>query len=493
MSEVVYAVEAQGWIPKVIREGDQLQLKMGVDFNRGHDIREFHFALTEQHLAVLRTSLARHLILWCVLQPLAEHAGREDRNGKPNKKESARAIDVVLLGTDQQVEAYVAAQGLTSYQLQSLIAHGGDPTLIGKGRLFEALEGRVQVAADWRNVREYWADEARAEEGVHLAELDKAVLYYTNRRETWSGLGGRRPEQVPAEMLEAVLALVRDAEGATADLEPTAPLERWQDVVGPALRATRPELLDEPIRAIASLVRSEAPDRAWRQRQMPALGDIERHLQLHVYDAQQLALIAETTPEASARPWVEHVGGELFVGVDRRIAFATYEAVTEDDMVLWEDQEQVTFAQLIAAGVAKAEVGKHVARDGTCWISHADLAAAVLVDPKVRATIIESSRLPITWPEIHTLVPNGDLVVAALSRLRFVMTGSRDEDGMLAILKAAREAITWGRDHISPHPLVWRHGQWLPFDWAAEFPHLADRIKEVNVAYADAWLDAATQ
>ena len=31
MSEVVYAVEERGWIPKVIREGDQLQLIMGID------------------------------------------------------------------------------------------------------------------------------------------------------------------------------------------------------------------------------------------------------------------------------------------------------------------------------------------------------------------------------------------------------------------------------------------------------------------------------
>jgi len=84
-------------------------------------------------------------------------------------------------------------------------------------------------------------------------------------------------------------------------------------------------------------------------------------------------------------------------------------------------------------------------------------------------------------------------VAAPLSRLRFVMTGSRDENGMLAILKAAREAVQWGRDHISPRPLVWRHGQWLPFDWATEFPQLAEAIREVNDAYAEAWLDRVTR
>ncbi len=142
----------------------------------------------------------------------------------------------------------------------------------------------------------------------------------------------------------------------------------------------------------------------------------------------------------------------------------------------------MSFDQLLAAGIAKAEVGKHVARDGTCWISHADLAAAVLLDPATRATVIDPGRRP-TWPECRTLVPDGDLVVAPLSRLRCVLTGSRDEAGMLAILDAAHEAIRWGRDQISPRPLVWRHGQWLAFDWAAEFPHLADRIREVADAY----------
>ena len=141
-------------------------------------------------------------------------------------------------------------------------------------------------------------------------------------------------------------------------------------------------------------------------------------------------------------PRVQHVGGELFVGVERRLAFATYAAVTEDDALLWEAQRRVTFNQLIAAGITKAEIGKHVARDGTCWIFFADLAAAVLVDAETRATIIDPSRLP-PLKRSHTLAPDGDLVVAALSRLRFVMTGSHEENGMLAILKAAREAIQW--------------------------------------------------
>jgi hypothetical protein len=166
-------------------------------------------------------------------------------------------------------------------------------------------------------------------------------------------------------------------------------------------------------------------------------------------------------------------------------------AVTQDDGLLWEGQQRVTFGQLIAAGIAKAQIGKHVARDGTCWISFADLAAAVLVDAETRATIIDPARLP-PLADRRTLVPDGDLVVAPLSRLRFVMTGSRDENGMLAILKAAREAIQWGRDQISPRPLVWRHGRWLPFDWAAEFPQLADPIREVTDAYSEAWLDIAT-
>jgi len=40
---------------------------------------------------------------------------------------------------------------------------------------------------------------------------------------------------------------------------------------------------------------------------------------------------------------------------------------------------------------------------------------------------------------------------------------------------------------------VWRHGQWLPFDWAAEFLRLADPIREVSDAYTEAWLDTVTR
>jgi len=491
MSEVVYAVEERGWIPKVIREGDQLQLIMGIDVNRGYDIREFDFPLTEEQLAVLRASLPRHLILWCVLAPLAEKAGSGDRHGKPDTKVAADAIDTVLFGTEQQVEEYVA-EGVSPGELQRLIAHGGDPALIREGRLFQALEGRVRVGADWKLVRQHRADEARAARGVHLGPLDQALLRYTNRYEGWSGLGSRQPEQVPEAMQSTVLYAVGSAERATVDLAPTAPLGEWESTVGMALREARPELLDEPIRAVASLLRDDAPARDWSERRLPALNDVPRDLRLHLYDAAELALIAEVTPDAGARPLVHHVGGELFVGVERRLAFAKYAAVTQDDALLWEAQQRVTFEQLIATGIAKAEVGKHVARDGTCWISFADLAAAVLVDAEIRATIIDPSRLP-RLTQSRTLVPDGDLVVAPLSRLNFVMTGSRDENGMLAILKAADEVIRRGRDHISPSPLVRRHGQWLPFDWAVEFPQLADRIQEVTDAFTEAWLNTVTR
>ena len=491
MSEVVYAVEERGWIPRVIREGDQLQLIVGIDLNRGYDIREFEFPLTDEHLAVLRASLSRHLILWCVLAPLAEQAATGDPHGTFDKLVAAAAIDTVLLGSEQQVEAYVA-DSVRPYELQPLIAHGGDPTLIGEGRLFRALEGRVRVVADWKQVREHRADAARAAQGVHPGPLDQALLRYTNRYEGWSGLGSRRPEQVPEPELSTVLDVITSAERATVDLSPTAPLGDWESTVGVALRTARPELLDEPIRAVASLLRDEAPARDFSRQQMPALNDVARDLRLHLYDAAELALVAEVTPDAGVRPLVQHVGGELFVGVERRLGFGKYAAVTQDDGLLWEAQQRVTFGQLIAAGVAKAEVGKHVARDGTCWITFADLAAAVLVDAETRATIIDPARLP-PLPDRHTLVPDGDLVVAPLSRLRFVMTGSRDENGMLAILKAAHEAIQWGRDHISPHLLVWRDDRWLPFDWAAEFPQLADPIRAVTTAYAEAWFENVTR
>ncbi|HEY5981456.1 MAG TPA: hypothetical protein VIT41_17665 [Microlunatus sp.] len=69
-----------------------------------------------------------------------------------------------------------------------------------------------------------------------------------------------------------------------------------------APREARPELLDEPIRAVASLLRDEAPARDFSKQEMPALNDVARDLRLHLYDAAELALIAEVTPDAGARP-----------------------------------------------------------------------------------------------------------------------------------------------------------------------------------------------
>lgn len=44
--------------------------------------------------------------------------------------DAARAIDVVPLGSERQVEEYVTAQGIEPYRLGNLVAHGGDPRLI---------------------------------------------------------------------------------------------------------------------------------------------------------------------------------------------------------------------------------------------------------------------------------------------------------------------------------------------------------------------------
>ena len=84
-SGVVHALAGDPWVPRVVREGDQLHLVMGVDFNRGYDIREFRFTVSEVHLAALRASLVRHLVLWCVLMPMAEHAGRGSGSGRPTR------------------------------------------------------------------------------------------------------------------------------------------------------------------------------------------------------------------------------------------------------------------------------------------------------------------------------------------------------------------------------------------------------------------------
>ena len=80
-------------------------------------------------------------------------------------------------------------------------------------------------------------------------------------------------------------------------------------------------------------------------------------------------------------------------------------------------------------------------------------------------------------------------MVAALSRLRFVMTGSHDENGMLAILKAAREAIQWVGTTSAPAP--WCGGTASGFRSIGRPSSCGwpTRLSEGSDAYTEAWLD----
>lgn len=267
---IVYRLPSTPWAPRVVKDGDELMIVIGVDFNRGYDIREFLFPIIGTHLEVIRADLARHLLLWCVLEQLCERAGTGDRDGKPNKAKARAAIDCVLLGSELEIEKYFTHEQVPT---RMLIAHGANPQKLEEGELFAALEGGVTAEGNWDLVWEYEINRDRARRGVHLSAFDVILLKYLNKYLHMGALPSRRPEAIDPSELPAVLKVIETAEQACAGME--LPIDkqypdpertkRWNEIeaaVDDALKSVYPELSSDTVGAISFLMCSEASDRA---------------------------------------------------------------------------------------------------------------------------------------------------------------------------------------------------------------------------------------
>ncbi|OLR91846.1 hypothetical protein BJP25_23700 [Actinokineospora bangkokensis] len=258
MGEVVHRVVGSPWAPRVVRDGEVLLVEIGVDFNRGYDIREFRFPITVEQFDVLRGNLVRHLLLWRVLEDLCLAAGRSGGGAAPGTVAVQRAIGVVLGGSEDEVEAYFAREGVGWRQL---IAHGARPELLNEGKLFAAFEAGARAIGDQDLVWEYDANRDRARRGVTLGPLDTALLKYTGRYLHGGTVPRRVPGAVEPEQLPAVLAVVAKAEATCADVPDSASSAVFAAAVEAALAAHEPALAVDAVATVSFLVFAEAAAR----------------------------------------------------------------------------------------------------------------------------------------------------------------------------------------------------------------------------------------
>jgi len=149
VTEVVFA-RGDAWWPRVIRRDGRLQLEIAGGADALHQPRTFRLPLTEEHAAVIRDDLARHLLLWSALLPLCDAAGVR---GPLKERAATSLLDRVLLREPSEVEAMFRE---IRWDRGQLVAQGADIALLEKGRLFDALRS-ARVEPDWARMRDYLA------------------------------------------------------------------------------------------------------------------------------------------------------------------------------------------------------------------------------------------------------------------------------------------------------------------------------------------------
>lgn len=266
MSEVVFA--RSGWIPAVVREGDQLRLRLGAGADALHDPRTFSFPITAAHLEVIKNDLTRHLLLWSAILPLCDAAGTR---GPLDERAAMRLLDPILFGTPAEVESLFRD---IRWERQQLVAQGADIALLERGELFAALRSATEHS-DWQRVHEYTANRNRARRGVRLTPLDTALLKYTGRYLHGGKVPSREPEAVDPDLLPEVMQVIATAERACAGMrlstgwlggEHTLAKKReWKRIeekVERAVRRAYPRLTDDAVNTVSFLICSEAAERA---------------------------------------------------------------------------------------------------------------------------------------------------------------------------------------------------------------------------------------
>ncbi|MFJ8045396.1 DUF6357 family protein [Kitasatospora sp. NPDC096147] len=266
MRETVFT-RRSGWIPSVVRQDGELRLMLAAGADANHEPRTFTFPIGEAHLTVIRSDLARHLLLWTALLPLCDAAGTR---GPLDEDAAVALLDPVLLAPPEEVDALFRRIRWDGGQL---IAHGADPDLLERGRVCAALSAATETA-DARRAQEYHADRRRAERGVVLGPLDAALLRYTGQYLHGSTVPRRTPGAVDPSLLPEVLRVVGTAERAGTGMrigrdprrgKRATDRDDWarkEAAVEAAVRRVHPELVDDAVRTVTFLVCSEAANRA---------------------------------------------------------------------------------------------------------------------------------------------------------------------------------------------------------------------------------------
>ncbi|MER7732161.1 DUF6357 family protein [Streptomyces erythrochromogenes] len=276
MKDIVFT-RGSGWIPNVIHEDGGLKLMLGAGADANHDPRTFTFPIGEAHLAVIRTDLGRHLLLWSAVLPLCDDAG----TGGPLDEDAAVALlDPVLLSPPADVDSLFRH---IRWDRSRLVAHGADIGLLQRGQVCAAMRSATQTPNEKR-AQEHRADRRRAERGTVLGPLDAALLRFTGQYAHGSTVPRRLPDAVDAALLPEVMRVIATAEQACAGmrigLDPrrgrrATDKQAWDTMataVDTAVRRAHPRLADDAVRTVSFLMCSEAAAQA---RNTPAAADEE--------------------------------------------------------------------------------------------------------------------------------------------------------------------------------------------------------------------------
>lgn len=266
MRDIVFT-RRSGWIPNVIREDGELKLMLGAGADANHEPRTFTFPIGEDHAAVVREDLARHLLLWSAVLPLCNAAGTR---GPFDEDAAVALLDPILLSAPADVEALFRR---IEWDRGRLIAHGADIDALERGQVCAAMRAATETS-DGKRAQEYQANRRRAERGAVLGPLDTALLRYTGQYLHGATVPRRIPEAVEATMLPEVMRVITTAERACAGMRigrdprrgkratDKRDWERMATAVEAAVRRAHPELVDDALRTVSFLMCSEATDRS---------------------------------------------------------------------------------------------------------------------------------------------------------------------------------------------------------------------------------------
>lgn len=301
MRDVVFAREHL-WFPQVVRVDGVLLIELHAGADANHDPRTFSFPTDDAQVAVIRSDLRRHLLLWSAVLPLCDAAGIQ---GPLDEDAAVELLGPTLFAAPADIEALFAR---IRWDRRLLIAHGGDPALLDRGRVWSAL-GSATESSDWPRVEEHDANRRRAERGVTLAPLDAAVLRFTGQYVHGATVPRRLPDQVDPGLLPDVLRVIATAERACAGMRITPDPRRgghssdkdaWArmtTVVEAAVRAAHPELVDDAVATVSFLMCSEAAERG---RSLPPEDD---DVLVGSVDSAPVATLTFTDDKEFAQTW----------------------------------------------------------------------------------------------------------------------------------------------------------------------------------------------